>query len=55
MFSNLPETLLDQVADEYDLDDLDKLIVKRYMQLSKDKRKVIKEYLQSIFTNEKDT
>ena len=40
---------------EYDLDDLDKLIVKRYMQLSKDKRKVIKEYLQSIFTNEKDT
>ena len=55
MFSNLPETLLDQVADEYDLDDLDKLIVKRYMQLSEDKRKVIKEYLQSIFTNEKDT
>ena len=49
MFSDLPDTLLDQVAEEYELDELDKLIVKRYMQLSHDKRKVIKEYLESIF------
>lgn len=53
MFSKLPETLLDQVADEYNLDELDKMIVKGYMQLSEEKRKVIKEYLQSIFINEK--
>lgn len=54
MFSDLPDTLLDQVADEYDLDDLDTLIVKRYMQLSKEKRQVIKDYLHSIFIDEKD-
>lgn len=53
MFSDLPNTLLDQVADEYNLDELDKMIVKGYMQLSEEKRKVIKEYLQSIFINEK--
>lgn len=53
MFSKLPETLLDQVADEYNLDELDKIIVKGYMQLSEEKRKVIKEYLQSIFINKK--
>lgn len=49
IFSNLPETLLDEVSEEYDLDDMDKLLVKRYMELSSDKRNVIKEYLQSVF------
>ena len=54
MFSDLPNTLIDQVAEEYDLDEIDKMIVKGYLQLSEDKRKVIKEYLQSIFINKKD-
>lgn len=53
MFSDLPETLLDEVAEEYDLDDVDKLLVKRYMQLSHEKRAVIKEYLESVFIKEK--
>ncbi|QNM12443.1 MULTISPECIES: helix-turn-helix transcriptional regulator [Erysipelotrichaceae] len=53
MFSDLPETLLDEVAEEYDLDDTDKLLVKRYMQLSHEKRAVIKEYLESVFVKEK--
>ena len=53
MFSDLPETLLDEVAAEYKLDELDTLLVKRYMQLSEDKRKVIKDYLLSVFINEK--
>lgn len=54
MFTDLPETLIDEIAEEYDLDNLDVLIVKRYMQLSPEKRKVIKEYLESVFLNEKD-
>ena len=54
MFSDLPNTLFEQVADEYHLDDLDKKIVKSYMQLTEEKRKVIKEYLHNIFINEKD-
>lgn len=54
MFSALPETLLDEVAEEYELDELDKMIVKQYMQLPPDKREIIKEYLKSVFINEKD-
>ena len=54
MISELPGTLLDELAEEYHLDELDKEIVKGYMQLSDDKRKVIKEYLKNIFIKEKD-
>ena len=54
IYSNLPETLLDQVAEEYDLDELDKKIVKGYMQLSKENRRAFKKYLHDIFINEKD-
>lgn len=49
MFSAVPETLLDEVAEEYELDELDKLLVKKYMQLPLEKRGVIKEYLISVF------
>ena len=53
MFSALPETLLDEVAEEYDLDELDKLLVKKYMQLPHEKRGVIKDYLISVFVDSK--
>lgn len=49
MFTALPETLLDEVAEEYELDELDKLLVKKYMQLPLEKRGVIKDYLISVF------
>ncbi len=53
MFSALPETLLDEVAEEYELDELDKLLVKKYMQLPREKREVIKDYLKSVFIDKK--
>lgn len=53
MFSALPETLLDEVAEEYELDELDKLLVKKYMQLPHEKRGVIKDYLISVFIDSK--
>lgn len=53
MFSALPETLLDEVAEEYELDELDKLLVKKYMQLPLEKRGVIKDYLISVFVDSK--
>lgn len=53
MFSALPETLLDEVAEEYELDEFDKLLVKKYMQLPQEKREVIKEYLVSVFVDKK--
>ena len=53
MFTALPETLLDEVAEEYELDELDKLLVKKYMQLPHEKRGVIKDYLISVFVDSK--
>lgn len=49
MFTDLPETLVDELADEYDLSETDKLIVLRYLQLPKEKRDVVVDYLKSIF------
>lgn len=53
MFTDLPETLVDELAAEYDLSEIDKLIVLRYLQLPKEKRDVVVEYLKSIFIAEK--
>lgn len=54
MFTALPETLLDEMAEEYELDELDKLLVKKYMQLPFQKRAAIKGYLISVFVAKKD-
>lgn len=48
MFSNIPETILDELIDEYDLDFLDKKIIKKYLELTSDERNAIKKYLKSL-------
>lgn len=48
IFSDMPKTLFEEVANEYDLDELDKLIVKKYIQLPPAKREIFKEYLKSV-------
>lgn len=50
MFSGTPESVVDEIAEDYNLDDLDKKIIEKYLELPEDKRKAIKEYLKSIFT-----
>ncbi|RGG79385.1 XRE family transcriptional regulator [Coprobacillus sp. AF17-11AC] len=54
MTSEYSDVLLRRLTDEYDLDDLDRKIVENYLRLSKEKREVIKEYLQNIFIDKKD-
>lgn len=49
MFSGTPQTVVDELAEDYDLDDIDKKIIEKYLELDADKRKVLKEYLKSIF------
>ncbi|RJW41988.1 XRE family transcriptional regulator [Lachnospiraceae bacterium TF09-5] len=50
MFSGTPETVIDELAEEYNLDNLDRKIIEKYLSLNEDNRMVIKEYLKSIFT-----
>lgn len=50
MFTGTPQTVVEELAEDYDLDDIDKKIIEKYLELSADKRKVLKEYLKSIFS-----
>ena len=48
MFTNLPETILDQLVEEYHLDDFDKDLIKKYLDLTDSEREVIKKYIKSL-------
>lgn len=49
MFSGTPQSVVDELAEDYKLDDIDKKIIEKYLELSEKERAVIKEYLKSIF------
>lgn len=50
MFIGTPQSVVDEIAEEYDLDERDKKIIEKYLSMTKEQRKVIKDYLASIFT-----
>lgn len=50
MFTSTPKSVVDELAEDFKLDDIDKKIIEKYLELSDDQRKVIKEYIKSIFT-----
>jgi len=54
MFRETPDTILNEVFDQYKLDDIDKKIVKKYVEMKPEHRKIFKEYLQSIVDEEKN-
>lgn len=49
MFDSIPETLVDELSKEFQLDDLDKRIILGYLRLSESDRMAVKRYVQSIF------
>lgn len=48
MFTHTPESVIDELAEDFKLDDLDKKIIEKYLELSDSQRAVIKEYIKSI-------
>ena len=50
MFSGTPQDVVDEIAEDYHLDDIDKKIIEKYLELSTEQRQIVKEYLKSIFT-----
>lgn len=48
MFTDLPETILDQLVEEYHLDYFDKELIKKYLDLTDSEREVIKKYIKSL-------
>lgn len=49
MFTSTPESAVDEIAEDFKLDDIDKKIIEKYLELTDSQRKVIKDYIKSIF------
>lgn len=48
MFTAIPETLIDELVDEYKLDKYDKLIIQTYLEASDEQQKTIKDFLLTL-------
>jgi transcriptional regulator with XRE-family HTH domain len=56
MFLNIPDTLIDEIALEYKLDDEARIMVKEFLELSQENKKGVCTYIRNIvfaFNNEK--
>lgn len=51
MFTNFPETILDEIVDEYHLDENDKLFLKAYLDTPENEKKAVMNFLLSIAEN----
>lgn len=52
MFDSLPQTILDELCQQYDLDDLDRKILDLYVSFPKELRDTIKNYIRDHFTKD---
>lgn len=50
MFTSTPQSVIEKLAEDYHLDDMDKKIIEKYLELNDEQRKVLKEYFRKIFT-----
>lgn len=50
MFAGTPQSVVDEIAEDYKLDEIYKKIIEKYLDLPEDQRQTIKDYLKSIFT-----
>lgn len=49
MFTGTPKSVVDEIAEDYKLDEIDKKIIEKFLELDETQRKIIKDYLKSIF------
>lgn len=50
MFTGTPESVIDEIAEDYNLDEIDKRLLEKYLNLTAEQRKVIKDYMKDVFT-----
>lgn len=51
MFSELPKTILDELCRAYDLDETDRKLIQEYIKMSKESRRVLKDYIMRIISD----
>lgn len=49
MFSDLPQTILDELCKQYDLDNFDRALVELYIELTEDERQLLKRKIKELF------
>lgn len=49
MFSDLPQTVLDELCSQYDCDADDRKMIQEYLKLDAASRKVLKDYMRNVF------
>lgn len=54
MFDNLPQTVLEELCKQYDLDDLDRKLIDLYLTLDPDVRQAIKKHIREHFLKQKE-
>lgn len=52
MFDDLPQTVLDELCAQYDLDDLDRTLVEMYIEMPEQVRDYLKQEIRKRFLNE---
>lgn len=53
MFTAIPETIIDELVDEFKLDEYDRLIIKTYVEAPDEQQKAIKDFLLTLMENTK--
>ena len=48
MFDDLPDTILDELCAQYELDNLDRILIQEYLKLSPEERQVLKNFTKNI-------
>ena len=48
IFSDVPQTVVDELCAQYDLDELDRIMIQEYLKLDESSRNVLKAYIRSI-------
>ncbi|GAB6170045.1 hypothetical protein JCM1393_25050 [Clostridium carnis] len=48
MFTNIPETILDELVIEHNLDEMDKNLISEYLKLDEESRNVLKNYIKHV-------
>lgn len=51
MFTGFPETIIDEVVEEFNLNPTDKMILMAYLELSEEKREVVRDFLLTLAKN----
>lgn len=50
IFVKMPDTAIEEIVEEYSLDKDDEKMLRRWLELPSDHRKIIKDYFKSVFT-----